>query len=75
MSDNLTSTITLWLIRETEKARLYYTKPPEQNPTEKDKIWIPKSLITHQFKYGCKEGEIPRCDVTIEEWFLNKNNL
>ena len=72
---NATTTITLWLVKETEKARLYYKIPPEKNPTKEDEIWIPRSLITHQSKYGCKPGEFPMCDVTVEGWFLDKNNL
>ncbi len=61
--------ITLWLIRETEKACIYSKLPPERNPTKADEIWIPRSVVEHTTKMGAQHI------VTVQEWFAFKNNL
>ena len=61
--------ITLWLIRETDRARLYSRIPPERNLEESDCFWIPKSIIEHTTKRGSQHV------VDIPDWFLERNNL
>lgn len=64
----------LWLIRETEKARLYCKFAPHpdfgfQNADVFDKIWIPRSIIEHTTKRGIEH------EVKLPDWFLEKNGL
>ena len=62
--------VRLWFIRETDKARLYSKLPPERNPTEQDRIWIPRSLIESATKFPNGEHI-----VTVVDWFAEKSNL
>lgn len=64
----------LWLIRETEKARLYCKFAPHpdlgfENAEDIDKIWIPKSIIEHTTKRGNEH------EVKLPDWFIEKNGL
>ena len=60
----------LWLLRETEKARLYSKVPHEKYQGDKeDELWIPKSVIEHTTKDGNQH------DVKLPDWFLEKNGL
>lgn len=63
------STITLWLLRETEKARLYSRTRLSNFGSSIDSIWIPKSIIEHTTKRGNEH------DVTLPDWFMEKENL
>lgn len=58
--------IRLWLIRETEKARLYSKTPPERLP---DYIWIAKSIVEHTSKRGNEH------EVTLPDWFIEMKHL
>jgi len=59
-----------WLIRETEKARLYSKLPPEKYHGDKeDEIWIPKSIIEHTTKRGNEH------ELKLPDWFIEKNDL
>lgn len=61
----------LWLVSETEKARLYASKPDGSG-----QFWVPRSVIARQLKWGTENGQLhPRCQVEIESWWLDKNNL
>lgn len=60
--------ITLWLIKETEKARLY-CKHNRPNPEESDMIWIPRSVVEHTSKTGSQHI------VTLPDWFVEKEKL
>lgn len=62
--------IKLWLIKETEKARLYSKLPPDRHPTHEDEIWVPRSVIEHQTKLpdAC-------CIVTVSAWWADYKNL
>lgn len=59
----------LWLVRQTEKARLYSKVPPERNPTEDDQVWVPLSIIEHTTKRGAEH------DVRLPDWFVEKEGL
>lgn len=63
-----TTTIRLWLIRETEKARLYSTVPLEKRSCDCEK-WIPRSIIEHTTKRGDEH------DVKLPDWFIEKEGL
>ena len=62
----MATTMRLWLLRETEKARLYSKTPPDR---EEDPIWIPKSIVEHTTKRGNEH------DVKLPDWFIEKNGL
>lgn len=60
---------TLWLIRETELARLYSRVPTDASSRlveESDKVWVPKSIIEHTTKRGNEH------DVKLPDWFVEK---
>lgn len=60
----------LWFIKETDKARYYSKLPPERNPADSDKVWIPRSLCKHTTKYPNGQHI-----VDVEDWFGDRNNL
>jgi hypothetical protein len=68
MSDS-TSTIRLWFVSDTDKARLYSRVPPERNPQREDMLWIPLSVIEHTTR---RQNEHM---VTIPEWFVQARGL
>ena len=65
--------IRLWLIRETELARLYSKFDPSgRGGTEPDKgdfVWVPRSVAEHASKRGAEHT------VELPEWFVVKNGL
>ena len=64
--------MTFWLIRETEKARLYSKVPTNKTARlveESDMLWIPKSIVEHTTKRGNEH------DVKLPDWFIEKNDL
>lgn len=54
----------LWLLRETEQARLYSTTDPSDAHRSGDEIWIPKSVIEHTTKRGNEH------EVKLPDWFI-----
>lgn len=60
--------IRLWLIRETNKARLY-CKHGNPNPEESDCVWVPLSIVEHTTKRGNEHV------VTLPDWFIEKEGL
>lgn len=65
----------LWLLRETEKARLFSRLPKERRDRlhrddHSDEVWIPRSVIEHQTKFANCE-----CHLTVADWFAEKNDL
>lgn len=61
--------VTLWFLRETDKARLYSKLPPERHPTKDDEIWVPRSVVEHTSKTG-------NCHiVTVQDWFADREKL
>ena len=63
--------IRLWLISETDKARLYSKLPPERMPDPKtDYVWIPRSVVNHTLKLANGEHHLK-----IEDWFAEKEGL
>lgn len=61
--------ITLWLIRETELARLYSKVRPDRHPTKDDEIWIPKSIVEHTSKCGNEHT------LKLPDWFAEKSGI
>lgn len=61
--------ITLWFIRETEKARLYSKVRPDRHPTDDDQIWIPRSIVEHTTKAGNEHI------VDLPDWFVEREAL
>lgn len=61
--------ITLWLVRETELARLYSKIPPERHSEKSDEVWIPKSVVEHTSKTSSQHT------VTLPDWFVQKAKL
>lgn len=59
----------LWLIRETEKARLYSTTDPADPHREVNELWVPKSIIEHTTKRGNEH------DVKLPDWFIEARKL
>jgi hypothetical protein len=57
-------THTLYLIRETEKSRLFCLDPKNDEPS----FWIPVSITTYIKKHAEVTGEYRKCTVTIEDW-------
>lgn len=65
------TTIRLWLVRETNDARLYCKHPfdePETPPVA-DCVWVPKSIIEHCSKDGNQHM------VKLPDWFIEKKGL
>jgi hypothetical protein len=58
--------VTLWCIRETEKARLY-------RRTHGADVWVPRSVCRNVLKWPPEHGNPPIHEVEIEDWFLKKN--
>lgn len=69
--------VSMWFIRQTDKARLYYKRSPYRSENrDVDQIWIPLSVIDHTTKHPQNPGEAyAQHDVTIADWFADKNNL
>ncbi len=64
--------MTLFFIRQTDKARLYSKiNPSARNrvPDETDLIWIPLSVIEHTTKRGQEH------DVKLTDWFIEAREL
>jgi len=64
--------MTLWLIRETQLARLYSKVPTNASARlveESDMLWVPKSIVEHTTKRGNEH------DVKLPDWFIEKNGL
>ena len=59
----------MWLIRETDAARLYSKVRPDRFPSREDELWVPKSIIEHTTKRRDEH------DVKLPEWFCAKNDL
>lgn len=59
----------LWLIRETEKARLYSTTDPTDPHREVNELWVPLSVIEHTTKRGNEH------DVKLPDWFIEARGL
>lgn len=64
-----TTTVRLWLVRETDKARLYSRVPPERHGDASDEIWVPLSIAEHTTKRGAEHM------VTLPDWFITKEDL
>lgn len=60
--------IRLWLVRETEKARLY-CKHNRPNPDKADCVWIPRSIVEHTSMRGTEHT------VDLPDWFVEKEKL
>ena len=61
----------LWLVNESERARLYSKTRQGDNP-----VWVPRSVILRQTKHPQTEHENhPRCEVEIEDWFAEQKGL
>lgn len=59
----------LWLVRETDLARLYSKIDPANPAREPDEVWVPRSIIE-----GCrKQGR--EHYVTLPDWFVEKNRI
>lgn len=69
MSDRHTTTLRLFLIRETDHARLYRLSPVDGGKTPKT-MWFPKSVCPKTTKFSDEEHQ-----VEVEDWFLEKNEL
>ena len=61
-----------FLVRETANARPYRRVGEKQDEPD---IWIPRSVIKHQTKWPAEEGKLPLCNLTIDDWFAEKNGL
>ena len=67
--------IQLWFIKEspTGKARYYSRIPASRGPVETDKVWVPRSVISHTTKQPAKPGEAwPEHHMQIEDWFAER---
>lgn len=65
-----TSQRTLWLVRETNLARLYLKKPPKDPKTDVfNEVWVPRSIVEHTSKMGIQHI------VTLPDWFLEERGL
>lgn len=58
----------MWLVRETEKARLY-CKHGRPNSEPSDEIWIPRSIVEHTSKMGNQHI------VELPDWWIEKSGL
>ena len=58
----------LWLVKQTDKARLY-RKHNRGTWKLEDYIWIPLSVIEHTTQRGDEH------EVTLSDWFIEKEGL
>ncbi len=65
----MSATITMWLVRETEKARFYSTVRLDRFLDEGGGVWIPRSIVEHTSKRGIEH------DVTLPDWFIEQEGL
>ena len=59
----------LWFIRESANARFYSRVPMDRHPELSDCLWIPRSVVEHTTKRGIEH------EVTLPDWFIDKENL
>jgi hypothetical protein len=69
--DSGATRVRLWLIRETQKARLYSKVPicTERDCEQSDQIWVPLSIVEHTTKRGIEH------EVKLPDWFIQKEGL
>lgn len=69
----MSATLKFWIMRETEKARLYSTVPLGQMDRggrgDGNRLWVPKSIIEHTTKRGDEH------EVTLPDWFIEREGL
>ncbi len=78
-----TTTIKLWYVSETSKARRYCKLPLSRNPTDSDYLYVPLSIIEHTTKWAPlkdDKGRLVGCErwcheVTLPDWFIEKEKL
>jgi hypothetical protein len=64
----------LWLITETNDARLFSRVP--RGTIQKSQIWIPRSVCRCVTKFKNETGQVWRfCEVEVEDWFAEKHQL
>ena len=56
----------LWLIRETDLARLYSKTNPDDPSRTPDTLWIPRSIVEHTTKRGNEHI------VKLPDWWIEK---
>lgn len=62
----------LWLMRETDKARLFATA---NRAEDSNLMWIPKSIVEHISWEKEIPGQPREAEVTLPDWFIEKENL
>jgi hypothetical protein len=67
-----TTEVRLWLIRETDKARLYSRVPQGQHEGFCDDVWVPLSVIEGCRKMPAEGNNWPEHHVRIQDWFIEK---
>lgn len=58
--------LTLTFVRETDMARLYENKDGARQ-------WVPRSVCVKTMKWPAEAGKLAVHDVTIQDWWLQKN--
>lgn len=66
------TTLRLWLIRETDMARLFSKTPPGRDAVP---VWIPRSVVKRIIKFPVVPGQPRECEVEIEDWFVEKEGI
>ncbi len=66
----------LWLVKETEKARLYSRQSSQENSSPTDLLWLPRSVCKSTKKFPPTSPTAwPEHHVEVEEWFAEKEKL
>ena len=63
----MTTTVRLWFVRETAKARLYSKVPPDRYGGPEDEVWVPMSIVEHTTKRGVEHM------VKLPDWWIEKH--
>jgi hypothetical protein len=61
------TTLTLYLISETDGARRF-----SRLKSGAKAFWVPRTCTPRVTKFSPVEGEYRRCEVDIEDWFIEK---
>lgn len=59
---------------EVRERAIKFSKTPPGN-REQDILWIPRSVIEHVSRDKALENGWRPCEVTVEDWFAEKNDL
>lgn len=70
-----TITLTLYQVKQTEKAYLFSTQPAGAHNRKEEQHWIPKSQIEHISRDKSLGDAWPKCEVRMTLWIAEQKGL